>query len=93
MACAESVAVRRPAARVPAASLAQETEALAARIAGGAPLAAAAAKRLIRAMDGMSYADAVTAEGQEQSALSTSEDAAEGIAAFLEKRKAQFRGC
>lgn len=76
----------------PAASLAEETEALAARIAAGAPLAAAAAKRLIRAMDGMSYGDAVTAEGQEQSALSTSEDAAEGIAAFLEKRKAQFRG-
>ena len=76
----------------PAAELADETRALAGRVAVGAPLAAAAAKRLIRSMDGLAYGEAMTVEGQEQSVLSTSDDAREGRSAFLEKRKPQFRG-
>ncbi|WP_375174646.1 enoyl-CoA hydratase/isomerase family protein [Pseudooceanicola sp.] len=73
-------------------ALAAETEALAQRLALGAPLAAAAAKRLIRSMDGVGYDAAISAEGVEQSALSASEDAREGIAAFLEKRRPDFKG-
>ena len=76
----------------PAASLAAETEALANRIANGAPLAAAAAKRLIRAMDGLSYEGAISAEAKEQALLSVSKDAKEGVSAFLEKRRPVFRG-
>lgn len=76
----------------PASSLAAETEAMANRIAGGAPLAIAAAKRLIRSMDGKSYEEAISLEGQEQTILSVSDDAREGVSAFFEKRKPQFQG-
>lgn len=79
-------------AMYPADTLAQETEAMAERLAAGAPLAAAAAKRLIRSMDGKSYDEAITTEGLEQSALSASDDAREGITAFLEKRAPRFQG-
>ena len=76
----------------PMEALATETTALAERLSAGAPLAAAAAKRLIRSMDGMSYHDAIAAEASEQTALSESQDSQEGIAAFLQKRKPEFRG-
>lgn len=79
-------------AAFPPDSLSDDTTALALRLAAGAPLAAAAAKRLIRSMDGASYADAITAEGVEQSALALTEDAQEGIQAFLQKRRPEFRG-
>ena len=69
-----------------------ETTAMATRIAAGAPLATAAAKRLLRAMDGMSYDSAVTAEAQEQTALIQSEDCKEAVAAFFAKRKPVFKG-
>ncbi|WP_375690127.1 enoyl-CoA hydratase/isomerase family protein [Pseudooceanicola sp. LIPI14-2-Ac024] len=73
-------------------ALADETAAWAARIAAGAPLAAAAAKRLLRGMDAMSLEDAISAEGVEQARLVRSKDAREGVAAFVEKRKAVFTG-
>ena len=76
----------------PMEALATETTALAERLSTGAPLAAAAAKRLIRSMDGMSYHDAIAAEASEQTALSKSQDSQEGIAAFLQKRKPAFKG-
>ncbi|MAM60341.1 enoyl-CoA hydratase-related protein [Maritimibacter sp. UBA3975] len=72
--------------------LAQATTALATRIAAGPPLATAAAKRLLRAVDGMSYADAIGAEGTEQTALAEANDTREGVAAFFEKRKPNFTG-
>lgn len=76
----------------PATALLDETLALSQRLSSSAPLAAAAAKRLMRAMDTLSYEGAISAEAQEQSALTVSADAKEGIAAFLEKRKPKFRG-
>lgn len=76
----------------PAGDLAADTTAMASRIAAGAPLAAAAAKRMMRAMDTLSYEGAVSVEAQEQTVLSQSKDAREGITAFLEKRKPEFKG-
>lgn len=76
----------------PADSLDAATCAMADRIAAGAPLAAAAAKRLMRRIDGLSYGDAISAEAAEQTALSHSADFVEGVTAFREKRRPVFKG-
>ncbi|MGR3454730.1 enoyl-CoA hydratase/isomerase family protein [Pseudooceanicola sp.] len=73
-------------------ALEAETAAWAGRIAGGAPLAAAAAKRLLRGMDGQSLEEAISAEGVEQARLVRSNDAREGVSAFVEKRRPVFTG-
>lgn len=57
-----------------------------------APLALAATKRAMREGAALPIADALTLEQREFSALFSTEDAKEGISAFLQKRPAQFKG-
>jgi len=67
-----------------------EAEALAAKLASRAPLALRAAKAALVAGDESARAFALERQGFE--ALLDSQDKAEGIRAFREKRKPQFRG-
>lgn len=73
---------------VPDAQLLEEAGALAARLADGPLAALGHAKRLIRSED--SLEDRLDDEGRTIAGQSTSAEAAEGIAAFLEKRKPSF---
>jgi enoyl-CoA hydratase len=64
----------------------------AARIAKNGPLAVAEAKRLVHMGQSMSLEAAVTLEQRTFAGLFASEDQKEGMAAFLDKRPAKFRG-
>lgn len=81
--CLEVVAVERLAGRV--------TE-LAESFAAGAPVGQMFAKQGLDRSWEMSLEDALDWEGQSQAICWSTEDAAEGIAAFLAKRPARFRG-
>lgn len=65
-------------------------------IAAGAPLAVQAIKEILRETEAMSVRESFTwlreAELENFPKVLTSEDAKEGVTAFAEKRKAQFRG-
>lgn len=63
------------------------------RIANGPSLAYAGIKKLVSVSSRNGYADQLQAEALVQRMASQSGDAAEGIGAFLEKRKAVFKGC
>ena len=77
---------------VPAAELGSATRALAARIAAGPPIAASLAKSLLNRAATVDLAAALEGEAFGQSNAITSEDHAEGVRAFLEKRPAKFQG-
>lgn len=77
---------------VPAAELEAETRAWAEKIASGAPLALSAVKRLMRRSSEISFGEAVTEEGIEQTPLLKSEDFREGVRAFFAKEKPAFKG-
>lgn len=63
------------------------------RLASGSPLAQAATKKAVNAATLDRLADAFQRERAGQSVLLRSADAAEGMKAFNEKRRARFRGC
>lgn len=63
-----------------------------ARLSQTAPLAMAAAKRLLRKAPQMTLGEMITEEGYEQAALLKSADFREGVAAFFEKRKPVWKG-
>ena len=72
--------------------LRDETLSFAAELAEKAPLAIAASKTLLNRAEEMSLAEVLEAEKAQQGPLLLSRDCKEGIAAFREKRKAEFTG-
>ena len=77
---------------VPDDQLMAEAHALAARLAAGAPIAMALAKRALNRALESTLEEALELEAQLQSIAGRSADHREGVAAFVEKRKPDFRG-
>lgn len=77
---------------VPDDALHQEARALARALAGGAPLALAATKRLLWDGVGRSVESALPDEARTVSALSGTADAREALAAIIERRAPRFEG-
>ncbi len=77
---------------VPAAELAAETETLAQAIASGPPLAIAGIKRALSQAEVNDLKTQIDLESEHQLRAFTSNDAAEGMNAFFEKRTPMFRG-
>jgi 2-(1,2-epoxy-1,2-dihydrophenyl)acetyl-CoA isomerase len=77
---------------VPQERLAEETRALAARLAAAPPIAARAVKRLLFGSSREALARALDAEIDQQLKCFQSEDCLEGLNAFFEKRPPHFRG-
>jgi 2-(1,2-epoxy-1,2-dihydrophenyl)acetyl-CoA isomerase len=74
------------------ARLEEEAFALARRLASGATLALAEIKSLIRSSLGRSWDEQSNREAASVAAMSRTEDHAEGVRAFVEKREARFTG-
>ena len=77
---------------VDANALEQTTSDWATQLAEGAPLSLAATKRLMRRVGSVSYGEAVSIEGIEQTPLLKSNDFREGVRAFFAKEKPNFKG-
>jgi 2-(1,2-epoxy-1,2-dihydrophenyl)acetyl-CoA isomerase len=77
---------------VPADDLMQQATALAAKLAEGAPVAMGLAKRALNRSLEMGLEEALEYEAQLQSIAGRTHDHAEGVAAFVEKRPASFKG-
>ncbi|NEX59466.1 enoyl-CoA hydratase/isomerase family protein [Noviherbaspirillum galbum] len=77
---------------VPAASLQEETQRLARRLADGPPLALARLKRLIRDSLGRDLQGQLDAEAESFAACAATRDFGEGVNAFFEKRPARYVG-
>lgn len=76
----------------PAESLLDDTVAWARSIAERAPLSLAATKKAMRHAAGHDWASTFDVEAPLQRKLRESEDCAEGVAAFFQKRKPEFKG-
>lgn len=77
---------------VPAAQIKKAAHALAERLAAGPTRAMGLTKRLINAAEDASLAEALAGEAALQELAGRTEDHAEGVAAFGEKREPRFRG-
>ena len=77
---------------VPGPALLDEARALATRLAAGAPVALALTKRALNRSFDASLEDQLEYEAALQGIAGSTADHAEGIAAFIEKRKPAFRG-
>ncbi len=78
---------------VPTDQLLATCQTVAKEILANAPLAVTAAKRAVRAcLESSRASDGYVTESREFGALCTTEDVEEGMAAFFEKRTAQFKG-
>jgi enoyl-CoA hydratase/carnithine racemase len=77
---------------VPDAELMSRARALAAEIAGNAPLAVQSAKRLMRAGLEQTFSDHVDHVYLQFLALMRTDDAREGMVSFMQKRAADFKG-
>lgn len=77
---------------VPQAELMPVAQALAGKLAAQAPLAIAAIKRAVHNGLDRPMAEALEAERKEFAEIRFTDDAIEGITAFLEKRKPEFKG-
>lgn len=77
---------------VPHAELHERTMALARRIAAGPPIALRLAKMVLQRGVDMSLETSLELAAASESITLTSDDHREGLAAFLEKREAKFRG-
>jgi 2-(1,2-epoxy-1,2-dihydrophenyl)acetyl-CoA isomerase len=80
------------AAVVPADRLADATRELARRLADGPTRGIGLTKRLVNAAEDASLADSLASEAALQELAGRSEDHAEGVAAFAEKRDPRFSG-
>ncbi|MGE5466285.1 MAG: enoyl-CoA hydratase/isomerase family protein [Ignavibacteria bacterium] len=78
---------------VPVDALETETLDLAQRLAAGPTAAYAKTKRLLNESGNRSLVEQLQAEQDNFAASTLTEDFAEGVHAFVEKRKARFRGC
>jgi enoyl-CoA hydratase len=77
---------------VPAEELRAKTLELAAKIASFSPLTVKVAKEAVRASERLSIEDGISYERDLFCLCFSSEDKAEGVGAFLEKRAAQWKG-
>jgi len=77
---------------VPTDRLIGRAKELAESLLAGAPVAQMFAKQALDASFEMSFSEAISWEGQSQSIAFGTEDSTEGIAAFLEKRKPEWKG-
>jgi 2-(1,2-epoxy-1,2-dihydrophenyl)acetyl-CoA isomerase len=75
-----------------AADLAEETQALATSIAAAPPMAVAGIKRALAASDRNDLSAQIELESEHQLRCFQSQDSAEGMAAFFERRAATFKG-